>query len=569
MRAFSDFFIDRPRIVTMILIFLTVVGITALTTLPKEATPDIVIPMSFVQVVYPGVSPEDIEQEVTNKIESALEQLKDVDYISSYVSEGMSVTFVNFLAGTDIDEKVRETREEVATVRSELPDDIEEPVVYDWSFTDSPVMVIAITSDQGIGELTNLAQDLEDKLEKISGVSQVDIVGTLDKEVHVNFDPAKLSLYNISLSDITSTIRRENFNIPVGTSSVGTNKFVMRSMGKFESLDDLASVVLSANQGRIVTLSDVARVEFTTEDRDSYARINGKECLNLIVTKKSGENLLKTVDLVKKGMENFSKDFPSGSEYRFIGDKSWTVRKSNTNLFQNLGWGLLLVFLVLLIFLGWQSSVIITPTIPWSIFCGYLFLWWQGYSINNVVTFGAIIVLGMLVDDAIIVTENTMRHLEMGEDNDTAARAGIHEVGGAILAAGLTTFAAFGPMLFMPGITGQFIKFIPIMVISSLAGAIFIAHGFTPVFCKYFLKAEKYENANGKPQGGWLKSLLPGYKKILKVTLKHPFATLAIAWLLFFVAIGIVASGMLQFELFPNSPYYKFILDYYCPVKIM
>jgi len=200
-----------------------------------------------------------------------------------------------------------------------------------------------------------------------------------------------------------------------------------------------------------------------------------------------------------------------------------------------------------------------------SLFCGYIFIWTQGYSISNVITFGAIIVLGMLVDDAIIVTENTMRHLEMGKDNKTAAHDSIYEVSGAILAAGLTTFAAFAPMMFMPGIIGQFIKFIPIMVISSLGGAILIAHGFTPVFCRYYLKREEHQSKRGKLLGGWIEPMLPTYQKIIKRTLKYPFLTATVAWFLFFAAIVIVASGMLQFELFPDSPFYKYTIDVRTP----
>lgn len=566
MHAFSDFFLDRPRIVTMILIFLSILGITATMFLPKEATPDVTIPMAFIHVVYPGVSPEDIEQEVTDKIEDAVEKLDDVDYYTSSVSESSTFTVVHFLAGKDIDQKIRETRDEITSIRSELPADIEEPDVSNWSFTDSPIIVISLTSPVSPGELKRIAEDIQDEIEKLRGVGQVDLVGALDEEIHVNVDPAKLALYHLSLDSIASVIRQENFNIPAGTNLIGTNKFVLRSMGKFETIDDIAKVVLSSDSGKIVTLSDVAQIKFTTEERDSYARLNGTECLNILVTKKTGENLIKTVDEVKSVLTELAPDFPPGTEYKYIGDSSWSIRKSNTDLFQNLGWGLLLVFLVLLFFLGFRSAIIITPTIPWSLFCGYIFIWSQGYSISNVVTFGAIIVLGMLVDDAIIVAENTMRHLEMGKDSKSAARDSIHEVGGAILAAGLTTFAAFAPMLFMPGITGQFIKFIPIMVISSLGGAILIAHGFTPVFCRYFLKREERQSKTGKVLGGWIEPMLPAYQKIIKRTLKHPFLTASVTWVLFFIAIGVVASGMLQFELFPDSPFYKYTIDVRAPV---
>ncbi len=566
MHAFSDFFLNRPRIVTMILIFLSIIGISATLFLPKEATPDITIPMAFIQVIYPGVSAEDIEQEVTNKIENAVEQLDEVDYYTSYVSESSTFTVVHFLAGTDIDQKIRETRDEITTIRSELPPDIEEPDVSNWSFTDSPVIVISLTSPVSPGELKRIAEDIKDEIEKLHGVGQVDIVGALDEEIHVNVDPAKLALYNVSLNSIAQIIKQENFNIPAGTNLIGTNKFVLRSMGKFDTLDEMGKLVLSADAGRIVTISDIAEIEFTTEERDSYARLNGSDCLNILVTKKTGENLIKTVDEIKSTLAELEKDFPPGTEYTYIGDSSWTVRESNTDLFQNLGWGLLLVFIILLFFLGFRSAIIITPTIPWSLFCGYIFLWTQGYSISHVVTFGAIIVLGMLVDDAIIVTENTMRHLEMGKDNKTAARDSIHEVGGAILAAGLTTFAAFAPMMFMPGITGQFIKFIPIMVIASLAGAILIAHGFTPVFCQHYLKREEHQSKKGKILGGWIEPLIPTYRKLIQRSLKRPFLSAIIAWIVFFIAIGVVASGYLQFELFPDSPFYKYTIDVRAPV---
>jgi hydrophobe/amphiphile efflux-1 (HAE1) family protein len=566
MHAFSDFFLNRPRIVTMILIFLSIIGISATLLLPKEATPDVTIPMAFVQVIYPGVSSEDIEQEVTNKIEDAIEKLDEVDYYESHVAEGYTFTVVHFLAGTDIEQKIRETRDEITSIRNELPPDIEEPNVSDWSFSDEPIIAISLTSPVSPGELKRIAEDIEDSVDKVHGVGKVKIVGALDEEIHVNIDPAKLALYNLSLNNIAQVIKQENFNIPAGTNLVGTNKFVLRSMGKFDTLDEMGKLVLSANAGRIVTLSDVADISFTTEDRDSYARINGNNCLNLLVYKKTGENLLKTVDEIKTKLIELEKSFPPDTKYTYIGDGSWSVRESNTNLNQNLGWGLLLVFLILLFFLGFRSAVIITPTIPWSLFCGYIYIWTQGYSISNVVTFGAIIVLGMLVDDAIIVTENTMRHLEMGKDNKTAARDSIHEVGGAILAAGLTTFAAFAPMMFMPGIMGEFIKFIPIMVIASLGGAIIIAHGFTPVFCMYFLKKEEHQSQKGKILGGWIEPMIPVYRKLIQRSLKRPFLTAIIAWLLFFAAIGVVAFGHLQIEIFPSAPFYKYIIDIRAPV---
>lgn len=566
MHAFSDFFLNRPKIVTMILVFLSIIGIAATLFLPKEATPDITIPMAFVQVVYPSVSAKDIEQEVTNKIEDAVEKLDEVDYYESYVAEGYSSTIIHFLAGTDIEQKVRETRDEITSIRGELPLDIEEPNVSDWSFSDEPIIAISLTSPVSSGELKSIAEEIESAIDKIHGVGKVKIVGALDEEIHINVDPAKLALYNLSLNSIAQVIKQENFNIPAGTNQIGTNKFVLRSMGKFETLDEMGQLVLSAYEGRIVTLSDVADIKFTTEERDSYARFNGSNCLNLLVYKKTGENLLKTVNEIKAGLTELEQSFPPDTEYTYIGDGSWSVRKSNTDLNQNLGWGLLLVFIILFFFLGFRSAVIITPTIPWSLFCGYIYIWTQGYSISNVVTFGAIIVLGMLVDDAIIVTENTMRHLEMGKDGKTAARDSIHEVGGAILAAGLTTFAAFAPMMFMPGIMGEFIKFIPIVVIASLGGAIIIAHGFTPVFCMYFLKKEDYKSKTGKIMGGWIEPMLPTYRRLIRRTLKRPFLTAIVAWILFFAAIGVVASGHLQFELFPSAPFYKYIVDIRTPV---
>ncbi|MFH1538317.1 MAG: efflux RND transporter permease subunit [bacterium] len=561
MHRISDFFIDRPAVTLLILLVITVGGLHAWKSMPVESDPDVTIPIALVMTVYPGASPDDIEKEVTDPIEKKLRELDDVKEIESYSVDSVSFIMIEFLPGLDIDLKLNELRGKVQDAESELPDDAETPIIEEISTTGLPIMVLALSSEYDLALLRQVAEDLKDAIDAIPAVSQVDVFGISERVVYVEIDPVRLSGYRIPLEAVPQILDAENIDIPAGTVDIGKRRFLLRSMGRARKPGELGDIVLSNYDGRPVHLSDVASVsERFKEPPDTLARVNGIPSINISVVKRVGENTIETSKAIKILIEKMKPNFPKGTEVKIIGDQADMAKKNLRTMGQSVIFGGIFVVICLFLFVGLRNSIIISLAIPLSAFFAFIIMWLKDFSFNNVTMFGLIIVLGILVDDSIIVVENTYRHLEEGKDRRRAAKDGIHEVGGAIIAAGFTTIASFAPILVVSGVMGEFLQYIPYTVIFAMIGAILLAHTAMPMIASRFLRIKGVGNVEERKRTPLLDHAKAGYGVVLRWCLRFRFVFIAIIVIVFIAVVSFIFP-LLPVSLFPEVLKGSFFLD--------
>ncbi len=474
--------VDNKIAVYILMLVIVVFGFTSYTRLPREASPDVTIPLVIVATPYVGVSPVDIEGLITQPLERALKGLKDIKQITSVSKEGLSTIRVEFNTGIDIDEALRRVRDKVNSTRPQLPNDILDPVISEINISEFPIMYVNVGGDVGIARLKKIADDLQDKVESIPGVLRADVVGGLVPEVQVNVDVYRMNAYQVSFDDVANAIRSENLSIPGGNIDTKEKNLTVRVPGEFKDVNRLEDIVLKMQNGKPIYLRDVAAVNYSFEDRQTYARLNGTEVVSLAVRKRAGENLLRITDEVKRIVAETQRDLPQGIHLNISNDQSKFVTRMVKELENSILTGMFLVVMSLFMFFGFKNSLLISTAIPLSMFVGFVVLSVFGITLNMVVLFSLVLVLGILVDDAIVVIENTYRHQqEYGETPVQAAKAAAGEVFVPVLTSTVTTLSAFLPLAFWPGIVGEFMKYFPITLIITLSASLFVAYVISPV----------------------------------------------------------------------------------------
>jgi multidrug efflux pump subunit AcrB len=486
----SSFSINNRISVLVLITLIAVLGVVSYLTIPKESFPSITVPNVFVVTIYPGVSPEDMENLVTRKLEDELSDISDVKTMTSTSSEGYSNINLEFDTNVDIEDALQKVREKVDLAKPELPEDAEDPVVQEINFSEFPIMQVNISGNYDLDILKDIAEDLQDKIEAVPSVLGVDLTGGLEREVHIDVDLPKLKYYNISFGDIIQAIASENVTIPGGDISVGTKKFLLRVPGQFEETAPLEDVVIKGDDRNPIYIRDVAEVTFGYKERETYSTLDGSPVITLGVKKRSGENILDTAEQVKVILEEELPKLPPTTNYKITNDQSKDVVSMVSNLENNIISGLILVVGVLLFFLGVRNSSFVGVSIPMSMFLSFIILGALGITMNMVVLFSLILSLGMLVDNAIVVVENIYRYLEEGYDNFEAAKKGTGEVAVPIIAGTLTTVAAFAPMVFWPGITGEFMSYLPKTLIVTLTSSLIVGLIINPVICALFMRVD-------------------------------------------------------------------------------
>jgi multidrug efflux pump subunit AcrB len=489
----SNFAIRHRTSVLFGMIVVLLMGAWTYMTLPKEAAPEIEIPFLVVNTVYPGVAPEDIETLITRHIEEELNTLKDVKEITSTSVEGYSSISVEFNTGVNIDDALQKVRDKVDLAKPDLPTEAEEPQIFEFNFAEFPIMQVNVSGRYDLVRLKKLAEDLKDEIEQIPEVLEVSLSGGLEREVQVQVELAKLKYYGLSFPDVIDAISFENVTFPGGNIEVGDIKFLVRIPGEFDRTEPINDVVITTLNGRPVYVRDVANVEFGFKDRDSYARLNHNSVVTLSVIKRSGENIIETAAAVNAVIDEMRPDFPPTTEIHTTADMSDDVQEMVSSLENNIISGLLLVLAVLMFFLGVRNAGFVAISIPLSMFLSFLVMQALGMTINFVILFSLILALGMLVDNAVVVVENIYRHMEQGYSNFDAARKATGEVAMPIIASTFTTLAAFTPLLFWPGIVGEFMGYLPRTLIITLSSSLFVALTIIPTLCALFLRVEKRE----------------------------------------------------------------------------
>lgn len=490
---------------------LVIGGLISYQTIPKEANPSIEIPNIVVTTVYAGASPNDIESLVTQPIEQEVQSVTGIKEIRSTSTEGVSTVIIEFNPDVSIDDALQKVRDRVNVAKAEIPGEAEEPLVSEIDLQEFPIMTINLAADYSLARLKEVAEELEDEIETIPSVLDVDVLGGLEREVQVNVKLNKLQGYNLAFGDVIETIQRENTNIPGGSVDVDRTNYLVRVNGEITDPSELRDLVIEAPDGTPVYIRDVADVVLGFKERSSHSRleifhaedregnttaldeseISTLQVISLNIKMRSGDNILDTVDRVDEKLLGFV--FPSGTEYVITGDMSYFVEAMVKDLENNIISGLLFVVAVLLFFLGVRNAFLVGVAIPLSMFISFILFQSMGYTLNFIILFSLIIALGMLVDNAVVIVENIYRYLEEGYSRFEAARLGTAEVGGAVVASTATTVAAFAPMLFWPGLIGEFMSYLPLTLIITLTSSLFVAIVINPVITGIFIKKEGEE----------------------------------------------------------------------------
>ena len=479
---------------------LTLFGLFSYKNMPKSLFPDIVMPTIMVQTMYPGNSPADIENLITRPIEKQIKSVKGIKNLTSNSVQDNSSIIVEFNTDVEVKSALQDVKDAVDKAKSDLPNDLDmDPVVMDIDFSEFPILNINLSGDYSLDDLKVYAEELQDQIESLPEISKVEITGLLDREISIKADLHQMENNKVSFSDIENAISAENVSIASGDILLGTSRRSVRTDAEFKSAREIENIIVKSESGNIVYLKDIAEVVNGYEERESYARLDKKPVVSLNVVKKSGENLLEATDKIMRILDEAkaSQFLPEGLNISITNDQSEQTRDQLDNLENSIIFGVILVILVLLFFLGLRNSLFVGLAIPLSMFISFVVLGGMGTTMNMVVLFALILALGMLVDNAIVVIENIHRlYNKEGLSRMEAAKRGVGEIAVAIISSTATTLAAFFPLLFWNDLMGEFMGYIPMTLIIVLGSSLFVALVINPVFASRFMKKDEREKPN-------------------------------------------------------------------------
>ncbi|RIW17425.1 efflux RND transporter permease subunit [Algoriphagus lacus] len=488
----SSFSVDNSTSVVILTLIITVLGLGAYRTMPKESFPEIVIPTVYIGTPYPGNSPVDMENLITRPIEKQLKSLNNIKDIKSTSVQDFSSIVVEFNPGVEISKAIQDVKDAVDKSKTDLPSDLDQdPNVLEVNTSDFPIMNVNISGPYSEQELKKFGEYLEDEIEKLPEISKADLAGTVEREIQINVDPYKMEAVGVSFGDISQAIQTENLTISGGNIKSGDFERTVRVDGEFATPADLLDIIVKTDQQKIVYLKDVAEVKDTFKERTSYARSKNLPVVTINVTKRSGENLLDAADKIKMIIETTKENrFPENLEITITNDQSKQTRTQVSDLENSIIFGMILVVLVLMFFMGFRNSLFVGSAIPLSMFISFLILNAFGITLNLMVLFSLILALGMLVDNGIVVVENIYRMMQDGKPAIQAAKEGVGEVAVPIISSTATTLAAFLPLAFWDDLVGEFMKYLPITLIIVLSASLFVALVINPVMTAMFMKID-------------------------------------------------------------------------------
>ena len=482
---------------------LTLFGIFSYKSMPKSLYPDIVMPTIMVQTVYPGNSPADIENLITRPLEKEIKSVKGLKKLTSSSIQDNSSVIVEFNTDVELKVALQDVKDAVDKAKSDLPRDLDmDPMVMDIDFSEFPILNINLSGDFSLDELKIHAEYLQDEIESFSEISKVEITGLLDKEIRVEADLYLMESSQVSFGDIESAIAFENTTIAGGNVLIGNTRRMVRTSAEFTSAEEIANIIVKHEKGNIVYLKDIATVTDGYEERESFARLNTQPVVSLNVVKKSGENLLEATSKIMSLLTTAKSTsiLPQNLTISITNDQSEQTRDQLSNLENSIIFGVILVVLVLLFFLGLRNALFVGMAIPLSMFISFVVFGGMGTTMNMVVLFALILALGMLVDNAIVVIENIDRiYKKEGLSKFEAAKQGVGEIAVPIISSTLTTLAAFFPLLFWDDLMGEFMGYIPMTLIIVLGSSLFVALVINPVFASQFMQKDVRAEVN-KPK---------------------------------------------------------------------
>ncbi len=484
----SKLAVNNRVTVYILVLIIVIVGIFSYSSIPKESAPSITIPNIFVTTAYFGVSPQDMENLVTQEIEKEVKGIKDVKKVTSISQESFSFVNIEFNPDVKIDEAIQKVRDKVSVAKTKMPKDIEEPSVLEINLSEQPMLYVNLSGNLGLASLKDIADNLSDDIEGITGVLAADVKGGLEREVKINVDANRLKYYNLTFNDIISKIGFENQSIPGGSVDVGTQNYLVRVPGEYEDPEKIKDIMIKSEFEKPIYIRDVAQVIYGYKQRTTMSRENGQEAVTIVIKKRSGENIIRIADEVKALIAKKQSSLPEALKISFTGDQSKSIKNTVHELENGIITGFLLVCLILLASMGFKNAFLVATSIPFSFLISFIVLSAFGVTLNIVVLFGLILVLGIIVDDAIVVTENIYRLQETeGYNAHDAAIEGPREVQIPVTIATFTIIASFAPLLFFPGIVGQFMRYLPITLIVCLFSSLFVAMIINPVLSSQFI----------------------------------------------------------------------------------
>ncbi len=481
--------LKRPLTMLMIILTLVIMGWQGYNRLLLDSFPAVDFPFVSVTVIFPGASPEDVEDLALKPLEDAISTISGIDELNATASEGIGTIVVAFVEGTDGNAAAIDVERQVSSARGQLPSEAEDPVVGKFDFNAIPVLIMSLNGPQDQSTLFEMADtDIRTRLQSVPGVASVGIAGGREREVQIFVDQAKLAGFGLALDDVQSKLRQNNLTFPGGSVEEGRQKIAVRSVGEFSSLEDIENLVLRENGGKIY-LRDVATVQYGLKDRTSILRYNGNDAVSISVVKSSDANTVQVVDSAKKIVEEINQELPAGAELAIVLDNAQFIRDSVAAVLEDLILAVIITGLVILVFLhNVRSTFIVILAVPTSLITTFLVMWMLGFSLNQITLLAMTLVIGILVDDAIVVIENIERHLEMGKPPMQAALDGRSEIGLAALTITLVDVVVYLPVAFMSGIVGQVFYSYGVTIAVAALASLFIAFTLTPMLAAFWLK---------------------------------------------------------------------------------
>jgi len=531
-----DAAISRSRTVLSTLVLILISGTVAYNEIPKESEPDINIPIIYVSMIHEGISPEDAERLLIRPMEQELRTIEGMKEMRAIGYEGGANVILEFEAGFDADQALIDVREQVDIAKPELPDETEEPTVNEVNFSLFPVIVVALAGDIPERALLSIARDLRDELEGIQQVLKVEIAGDREELVEVLIDPIRVESYGLSVVETVDAVRSSNLLVAAGQQDTGEGRFSVKVPGLFETVYDITGMPVATDGDNVVVLGDIGEVRRGFKDAESFAQVDGKPALALEVTKRTGENIIDTIERVREVVETERAHWPesvkSAVEVSYLQDRSRDIRNMLQDLQNNVISAVLLVMVVVIAALGYRSALLVGIAIPGSFLTAILVLYGFGVTVNIVVLFSLILAVGMLVDGAIVVTEYADRKMLEGEHRARAYSLAARRMSWPIIASTATTLAAFLPLVFWPGVVGEFMKYLPMTLLITLSASLAMALIFVPTLGAHIGKpgamtdpSTAKDLAGGGEHDGDLNhvgGVTGRYLGVLRVALNHP-----------------------------------------------
>jgi HAE1 family hydrophobic/amphiphilic exporter-1 len=566
----SNLSIKRPIFATVMMLVLVTLGIFSYRKLAIDMFPDVEIPVVSVVTKFPGSSPETVEREVSKRIEEAVNSISGVKHVMSTSRESVSNVVLMFNLEVRVNDAAQEVRAKVGAIRGILPQGIEEPIIQKLDFSAFPIASLAVRSERlSPRDLTTLVEKkVKRRFENISGVGKVDLVGPSKREVNVNIDPLRLEALGMGVDEVIAGLQSENVNTPLGRLNRGGTEYPLRISGKPDAVEQFKTMVIAQRGGRPIPLAEVAQIKDGIEEQRSLALVNGIPAIGLDILKQSGANTVGLVDRVKKEIEVIQKELPPGTTIEMVRDASIMIRDSVRDVEETLILGGLLTILIVFCFLNsWRSTVITGLTLPISVISSFTVMYFLGMTLNVLTLMALSLAIGMLIDDAIVVRENIVRHLERGEDHFTAAREGTSEIGLAVLATTLSVIAVFIPVAYMKGIVGRFFFQFGITVAFAVLVSLFVSFTLDPMLSSRWVdpdierKGKRHFLARILDHfNHWFDRTADGYRKVIGWALDHRKIVLFVATMAFFAGLG--AFRVLQTEFFPNYDQGEFQVNF-------